>query len=85
MKENKNILENIFLKYKKSLVHNDTEFSEKIEKIISILPERKANILYGRYIKNLSMTSISISLNIDRSTSYKWLSSAEKEFLELYR
>ena len=80
-----NELKSIFLEYKKALVNDDITYSQRIEKILTILGETKSKILYGRYVQGISMTYLSANLNIDRSYLYKLLNNAQEEFLELFR
>lgn len=74
----------IFLEYKKSLINNDTEFSQRIENILGCIGEKYSKILYGKYVQNLSMTRIAITLNHDRSYLYVLLGKAQEAFLQLY-
>ena len=77
-------LKTIFLEYKRSLVNDDITYSQRIEKILTILGETKSKILYGKYVQNISMTYLSINLNLNRSYLYKLLDDAQEEFLELF-
>lgn len=80
-----NELKTIFLEYKRSLVNDDITYSQRIEKILTLLGETKSKILYGKYVQNISMTYLSINLNLNRSYLYRLLDDAQKEFLELFR
>ena len=80
-----NELKTIFLEYKRSLVNDDITYSQRIEKILTLLGETKSKILYGKYVQNISMTYLSINLNLNRSYLYKLLDDAQEEFLELFR
>ncbi|MBQ6631788.1 MAG: hypothetical protein IJH55_06740, partial [Romboutsia sp.] len=62
-----NELKTIFLEYKRSLVNDDITYSQRIERILTILGETKSKILYGKYVQNISMTYLSINLNLNRS------------------
>lgn len=82
-KEVKKQLEDIFLKYKKALINNDTDYSNRIEKAMSLLNERDFKCLYMKYVKNTSMSIIGMNLDLCRSHTYRVLKRAEDNLLKL--
>ena len=82
-KEVKKQLEDIFLKYKKALINNDTDYSNRIEKAMSLLNEREFKCLYMKYVQNTSMTIIGMNLGLCRSHTYKVLEKAEDNLSKL--
>ena len=82
-KEVKKQLEDIFLKYKKALINNDTDYSNRIEKAMSLLSERDFKCLYMKYVQNTSMSIICINLDLCRSRTYRVLKRAEDNLLKL--
>ena len=83
-KEVKKQLEDIFLKYKKALINNDTDYSNRIEKAMSLLNERDFKCLYMKYVQNKSIVSIGMNLCLCRSQVYKVLAKAEENLFKLF-
>lgn len=83
-KEIKKQIEDIFLNYKRSLINGNTDYSNKIEKAMSLLNEREFKCIYLKYVQNKSIVSIGMNLCLCRSQVYKVLAKAEENLLTLF-